>query len=179
LEEVSEAWLKERRLEELRFSLGSFSLEEIDGQPLFVCESVRGVEAFCSWVPYAAGRSMVLDLLRKRSDAGAGCRELLLAESVAALAEAGVEEASFGLISVSRPEAGATGKGHSRLERFLDRLGTAYGYKDLFALKDLFAPRWQPRYLALPSDRSLPRVALALADVHTTRGLRQLLRRSL
>lgn len=175
LEEVSEAWLKERRLGELRFSLGSFSLEEIDGHPMFVCESVRGVEAFCSWLPYAAGRRVVLDLLRKRPGAAPGCRELLLAESLAAFAEAGLEEASFGMISVSRPEV--LDKGSSRLERFLDRLGTAYGYKDLFALKDMFAPRWQARYLALPSDRSLPRVALALADVHTTRGLGQLLRR--
>jgi phosphatidylglycerol lysyltransferase len=178
LEEVSEAWLKERRLGELRFSLGSFSLEEIDGHPTFVCESARGVEAFCSWLPYAAGRRVVLDLLRRRPDAAPGCRELLLAESLAALAEAGLEEASFGIISVSRPEAvDGPQKGNSRLERFLDRLGTAYGYKDLFALRDAFGPRWQARYLALPSDRSLPRVALALADVHTTRGLRQLLRR--
>jgi phosphatidylglycerol lysyltransferase len=178
LEEVSEAWLKERRLGELRFSLGSFSLEEIDGHPMLVCESARGVEAFCSWLPYAAGRRVVLDLLRRRPDAAAGCRELLLAESLAGFAEAGLEEASFGIISVSRPPAvDETRKGNSRLERFLDRLGTAYGYKDLFALKDAFGPRWQARYLALPSDRSLPRVALALADVHTTRGLGQLLRR--
>ena len=48
---------------------------------------------------------------------------------------------------------------------------------DLFALKDAFGPRWETRHLAFPGDRSLPRVALALADVHTTRGLRQLLRR--
>lgn len=178
LEEVSEAWLKERRLGELRFSLGSFSLEEIDGQPLFVCESARGTEAFCVWRHYDAGRRAVLDLLRKRPDAAEGCRELLLADSLTAFADAGLEEASFGIISVSRPETGdASRKGASRLERFLDRLGTAYGHKDLFALKDAFGPRWQARHLALPGDRSLPRVALALADVHTTRGLRQLLRR--
>jgi phosphatidylglycerol lysyltransferase len=178
LEEVSEAWLKERRLGELRFSLGSFSLEEIDGHPLFVCESTRGVEAFCSWLHYGAGRCAVLDLLRKRPDAPPACRELLLADSLSAFAAAGLEEASFGMISVPAPETGdAPRKGVSRLERFLDRLGTAYGYKDLFALKDAFRPQWQARYLALPSDRSLPRVALALADVHTTRGLRQLLRR--
>ena len=178
LEEVSEAWLKERRLGELRFSLGSFSLEELDGNPVFVCESGGRVEAFCSWLGYAAGRAVVLDLLRKRPGAAGGCRELLLAESLAAHAAAGLEEASFGIISVSRPDAlEAAAKGKRRLARLLDRLGATYGYNDLFALKDAFGPRWEARYLAFPGDRSLPRVALALADVHTTRGLRQLLRR--
>jgi phosphatidylglycerol lysyltransferase len=177
LEEVSEAWLMQRRLGELRFSLGSFSLEELDGNPVFVCESEGRVEAFCSWLSYAAGRAVVLDLLRKRPGAAGGCRELLLAESLAAHAAAGLDEASFGIISVSRPESLETpAKGKRRLARFLHRLSATYGYNDLFTLKDAFGPRWESRYLAFPSDRSLPRVALALADVHTTRGLRQLLR---
>ena len=178
LEEVSEAWLKERRLGELRFSLGSFSLEELDGNPVFVCESEGRVEAFCSWLCYADSRAVVLDLLRKRPGAAAGCRELLLAESLRAHAAEGREEASFGIISVSRPAAlDEPGKSRRRLARLLDRLGATYGYNDLFALKDAFGPRWETRHLAFPGDRSLPRVALALADVHTTRGLRQLLRR--
>jgi phosphatidylglycerol lysyltransferase len=174
LEEVSESWLKERRLDELRFSLGSFSLEELDGNAVFVCERDGRLEAFCSWLPYAAASAVALDLLRKRPGAPPGCRELLLAESLTAHAAAGRAEASFGIISVSPPEAL---QGAGRLARLLDRLGAAYGYKELFALKDAFGPRWEARHLAFPSDRSLPRVLLALADVHTTRGLRQLLRR--
>jgi len=178
LEEVSEAWLKKRRLGELRFSLGSFSLEELDGNPVFVCESADRVEAFCSWLGYAGGRAVVLDLLRKRPDAPGGCRELLLAESLTAHAAAGLDEASFGIISVG-PHHGVDmlAKSRRRLARLLDRLGSTYRYDDLFALKDAFGPRWESRHLAFPGDRSLPRVALALADVHTTRGLRQLLRR--
>ncbi|PYQ01768.1 MAG: hypothetical protein DMF82_18315 [Acidobacteria bacterium] len=178
LQEVSEAWLKERRLGELRFSLGSFSLEELDGNPVFVCESPERVEAFCSWLPYAGGRAAVLDLLRKRPGVAEGSRELLLAESLTAHAGAGLEEASFGIISVARVGTlDAATKGKRRLARFLERLGTTYGYNDLFGLKDAFGPRWESRHLAFPGERSLPRVALALADVHTTRGLRQLLRR--
>jgi phosphatidylglycerol lysyltransferase len=178
LEEVSEAWLKERRLGELRFSLGSFSLEELDSNPVFVCELAGRVEAFCSWLCYAGGRAVVLDLLRKRPGAAGGCRELLLAESLAAHAAAGQEEASFGIITVARPVAvDPPAKGKRRLARWLDRLGATYGYNELFVLKDAFGPRWESRHLAFPSDRSLPRVVLALADVHTTRGLRQLLRR--
>ena len=70
-----------------------------------------------------------------------------------------------------------TRSGLAATRRFLERLGTTYGYNDLFGLKDAFGPRWESRHLAFPGERSLPRVALALADVHTTRGLRQLLRR--
>ena len=177
LEAISEAWLRERRLGELRFSLGSFSLEELDGNPLFVCESAGRVEAFCSWLPYAAGRAVVLDLLRKRPGGPPGCRELLLAESLAAHAAAGLEEASFGITSATRPDGLEGPPPGGRVGRLLERLGALYSYGAMFALKDGFRPTWEPRHLAFPGEGSLPRVALALADVHTTRGLRQLLRR--
>src|SRR5207253_178831 len=94
-----------------------------------------------------------------------GSRELLLAESLTAHAGAGLEEASFGIISVARVGTlDAATKGKRRLARFLERLGTTYGYNDLFGLKDAFGPRWESRHLAFPGERSLPRVALALAD---------------
>ena len=68
--------------------------------PVFVCGRRDRLEAFCTWLPYADGAGMVLDLLRRRHEARAGSREMLLGWSLEALAAAGVRELSLGLAPV-------------------------------------------------------------------------------
>ena len=74
-----------------------------------------------------------------------------------------MREASLGLVPLSaeaRADAGPFG--------LADRLGAIYRYDDLFAIKDALAPRWEPRHLVYEGDSDLPRVAVAVVDVHTT-----------
>ena len=59
LESVSEEWLRERRLGELGFSQGQFSLESLDALTVFVCEVGGRIQAFASWVPYRGGEAAV------------------------------------------------------------------------------------------------------------------------
>ena len=164
--EVSDEWLAEREIGELHFTFGSFDLEALGSMPVFVCGQRGGrIEAFCTWLPYAGGIGLTLDLLRRRRDAREGCREVLLAGALEQLAASGVHEVSLGLVPVSasaeaRAEVGPFG--------LADRLGSIYRYDDLFALKDAFSPRWEPRHLVYPGDADLPRVAVAVVDVHTT-----------
>jgi phosphatidylglycerol lysyltransferase len=82
LERISEEWLEDKRLGEMGFSLGRFSLEGLAGGPVFVCEKEGQVQAFCSWLPYGGGQAVVLDLMRKRRDAVSGTMDLLLAEAL-------------------------------------------------------------------------------------------------
>ena len=162
--EVSDDWLAEREIGELHFTFGSFDLEELASLPVFVCGRPGGrIEAFCTWLPYADGAGLTLNLLRRRRDARAGAREVLLARALAQIAAAGVREASLGLVPLAaeaRADAGPFG--------LADRLGAIYRYDDLFALKDALAPRWEPRHLVYEGDADLPRVAVAVVDVHTT-----------
>jgi phosphatidylglycerol lysyltransferase len=174
LEEVSEEWLAEKRLGEMGFSLGRFSLEALDG--VFVTLAMEGdrVVAFTSWRRYRAGRAALLDLMRKRKAAPSGTMDLLVARSLEELRDAGLEEASLAnapLANVGAPRGG--------LERgvalLFENLNAFYGYKNLFQFKKKFAPRWEGRYLVYPRGADLPRVTYALTGVHGAGGLRRLL----
>ncbi|HET6900198.1 MAG TPA: phosphatidylglycerol lysyltransferase domain-containing protein, partial [Vicinamibacteria bacterium] len=163
--EVSDEWLGERETGELHFTFGSLDLEELGAQPVFVCGQPGGrIEAFCTWLPYANGRGLILNLLRRRRQAPDGVRERLLARALAQLAPE-VGEVSLGLVpptpnADSRPEAGPFA--------MADRLGALYRYDDPYPVKDALGPRWEPRHLVYPGDADLPRVAVAVVDAHTT-----------
>ena len=111
LEAISEEWLAEKRLGEMGFTLGRFSLDALRGVRVFLCASAHRVEAFCSWLEYRGGRAVVLDLMRKRGDAVSGNMDLLLAESLLALKAEGLEEASLAtapLANVGEPHGPST-----------------------------------------------------------------------
>ncbi len=100
--------------------------------------------------------------------------DLLLARSLEHLRDLGLEEASLAnapLANVNAPSG--------LLERvtalLFERMNGFYGYKSLFQFKKKFAPRWEGRYLVYPGRVDLPRVAYAMASVHGSLGLRQLL----
>jgi phosphatidylglycerol lysyltransferase len=173
LEEISEEWLAEKRLGEMGFSLGRFSLESLDAQLVFLGLDGERVVAFTTWRPYRGGRAALLDLMRKRKDAPSGTMDLLIARSLEELRAAGLEEASLAnapLANVGEPRGG--------LERgvalLFEHLNAFYGYKSLFQFKKKFAPRWEGRYLVYPRGAELPRVAYALASVHGAGSLRRL-----
>jgi phosphatidylglycerol lysyltransferase len=174
LEEVSEEWLAEKRLGEMGFSLGRFSLEALDGVFVTLAMEADRVVAFTSWRRYRAGRAALLDLMRKRKAAPSGTMDLLVARSLEELRDAGLEEASLAnapLANVGAPRGG--------LERgvalLFENLNAFYGYKNLFQFKKKFAPRWEGRYLVYPRGADLPRVTYALTGVHGAGGLRRLL----
>src|SRR6185436_18467936 len=113
LEEISEEWLAEKRLAEMGFTLGRFSLDSLAGARVALCHSAERVEAFCSWLEYRAGRAVVLDLMRKRRDAVSGTMDLLLAHSLLELKAEGLDEASLAnapLANVGGPR-GPLGRG--------------------------------------------------------------------
>lgn len=176
LEEISEEWLAEKRLGELGFTLGRFSLEALDDVHVFVCRSAARVEAFCTFLPYRDGQAAVLDLMRKRRDAASGTMDLLIAQALLGLKEAGLGEASL----ANAPLANV-GEPRTPLDRgvalLFENLNAFYGYKHLFQFKKKFAPDWQGRYLVYPQGAELPRIAWAMTRVHGSGGLRSLLRR--
>ncbi len=176
LEAISEEWLAEKRLAEMGFTIGRFSLEAVSGIPLFLAESAGRVEAFCSWLPYRNGEAAVLDLMRKRSTAVSGTMDLLIARSLQELGAAGLAEASLAnapLANVSQPK-GPLDRGVALM---FEHLNSFYGYKNLFQFKKKFAPRWEGRHVVYPGGANLPKVVYAMTGVHSSGGLLQLLLR--
>src|SRR5262245_3715541 len=176
LEQISSEWLAEKRLGELGFTMGRFSLESLDNVPVFLAVLDNRVEAFCSWLPYRDGKAAVLDLMRKRSKAPAGTMDLLLAHSLLDLQASGLTEASLAnapLANTGEPR-GHLAQGVALL---FEKMNSFYGYRNLFQFKKKFAPRWEGRYLVYPRDTDLPRVVYALARLHSSGGLFQILAR--
>jgi lysylphosphatidylglycerol synthetase-like protein (DUF2156 family) len=174
LEAISQEWLAEKALGEMGFTLGRFSLEALEGIPVFAAIVADRVLAFCSWLPYQNGQAVVLDLMRKRKEAVSGTMDLLLAHSLLQLQSAGIAQASLAnapLANVTEPR-GPLEKGVALL---FEHMNAFYGYKNLFQFKKKFAPRWEGRYLVYPTGADLPRVAYALTGVHSSGGLLQLL----
>lgn len=174
LEAVSAEWLAEKRLPEMGFTLGRFSLEGLERIPVFIAMLEGEVKAFCTWLLYRNGEAVVLDLMRKRKDAISGTMDLLLAESLLQLKDAGVPEASLSnapLANINAP--------HDTLDRgvrlLFENMNSFYGYKNLFHFKKKFSPRWEGRYLVYPAGTDLPRVAYALLRIHHSSGLLRLL----
>jgi phosphatidylglycerol lysyltransferase len=176
LEEISQEWLAEKHLGEMGFTIGRFSLETLKGIPVFIAIMADKVVAFCSWSPYRGGQAVVLDLMRKRSDAVAGTMDFLLAHSLLQLQSAGFAEGSLAnapLANVTGPR-GSLEKGVALL---FENMNSFYGYKNLFQFKKKFAPSWEGRYLVYPKGTDLLRVSYALASVHSSGGLLQLILR--
>lgn len=174
LEQISSEWLAEKRLGELGFTLGRFSLESLEGTPVFIAVIDGRIEAFCSWLSYRAGSALVLDLMRKRSTAPSGTMDLLLAHALLQLRAAGFAEASLAnapLANTTEPH-GTLGRGVALL---FEKMNSFYGYKNLFQFKKKFAPCWEGRYLIYPQGADLPRVVYALTQLHTSGGLLHLL----
>jgi phosphatidylglycerol lysyltransferase len=174
LEEISQEWLNEKSISELGFSLGRFSLERLNHIPVFLGVTEERIDAFCSWLPYRAGQAAVLDIMRKRKDVVAGTMDFLIYQSLIRLKEMGCLEASL----ANAPLANIAGP-RRPLERgvalLFENMNAFYGYKNLFQFKKKFAPYWESRYLVYPKGADLPRVASALAGVHSSGSLLQLL----
>ena len=174
LEEISREWLGERRLAEMGFTVGRFSLAALGSVRVFLCKEGERVVAFCTWRPYRGDRAVLLDLMRKRPGTMSGVMDLLLARSLESLRDEGLDEASLAnapLANVAAPR-GLLERGAALL---FDRLNGFYGYKSLFQFKKKFAPRWEGRYLVYPARVDLPRVAYAMAGVHGALDLQRLL----
>jgi phosphatidylglycerol lysyltransferase len=165
MEEISSEWLEERHLGEPGFSFGRFSLDSLDGDPIFLCRRGDRVEAFCTFRPYWNGNAMVLEVLRRRTRAPGGTLDLLLARSLEALKGDGLLEASLSPSPLSGSEElqGPSQKGVALLFENLNRL---YGYKNLSLFKEKFAPSWEPRHLVFPRGADLRRIASVVSLVH-------------
>jgi phosphatidylglycerol lysyltransferase len=100
--------------------------------------------------------------MRRLPDAPNPTMDLLIAESLAEFAAAGVEMASLGSVPLS----------HGRVAE------RVYPTRSLRRFKDKFAPQWKPEYLATSSRFAAPAAMLAVVRAYSRRGLLTALRRN-
>jgi phosphatidylglycerol lysyltransferase len=163
LHDVSGSWLHVHRSPELGFSLGTLSSLSDPDITVGLALSAHGrLEAFVSWLPVPMRRAWTLDLMRRRPDAAYGVIEALIARSVVEARSQGVVGVSLGVTPRVINPASVNGAWRA-MYWGLDRFERSRG---LHRFKEKFGPRWEERYLAIPSVAVLPEVMVAMVRAH-------------
>lgn len=144
--------------------------------------SAGQVQAFLTWTPFYAGNGWALDIMRRGEKTPPGAMELLIAHTIEWAQAHGYARMSLGLAPLAglheelaattcnAVEPGLHASASSLLERCAASLywrGIVLGaYRSLYAFKAKFQPIWEDRYLIVSEGQALPRILLALAQVH-------------
>ncbi len=164
---VDAAWRAAAGSTEMGFTIGRFSPDELRHAPLAIAVDASGAPiAFVSFRPTGADHGYVLDLIRRIPGGVPGAVEFCLAEAAERFRDAGARTLSLGLA----PLSGLDPAGQRVEERALAAIARLvrpfYDVEGLAFFKDKFAPRWEPRYVAVPSRVHLLGLLLALARLH-------------
>lgn len=124
----------------------------------------RGMLLFVPW-----GRDgMSLDLMLRDPQADNGVTELLIVAAVRSGKELGIRRISLNFAAFrqllehgGRLGAGPVSRGTKWLLVFMSRW---FQIESLYRFNTRFRPSWEPRYVCFPTNRDLPRVAVAMAE---------------
>ncbi|MFG6503061.1 phosphatidylglycerol lysyltransferase domain-containing protein [Microbacterium sp. P05] len=173
IRDISEAWVADKSLPEMEFTLGG--VDELNDPAvrlmIAVHESGR-IEAVTSWLPMFENhevRGYTLDFMRRRGDAMPGIMEFLIGAAADQMKLDGLVRMSLSgspLAFTSRDSAAA----QAPVARLLDRLGLllepAYGFRSLLNFKRKFQPEFVPLWAIYPEATVLPALGVALARAY-------------
>ena len=167
LETVSGQWLQDHHAPELGYSLGTLATLSDPDILVGVALAHDGrLEAFVSWLPVPLRRAWTLDLMRRRQGSTYGVIEALIVKSIEEARNRGVEEVSLGVTPrvIASPNGAHGPEGAMRAMYWgLDRFQRS---RSLHRFKAKFEPRWEDRYLVVPSPSTVPEVMMALVRAH-------------
>lgn len=161
---ISDTWLRLKAGNEKRFALGWFDPDYLRAGAVMVLRDAEGEpHAFANLVPEYQLNELTIDLMRHDEDAPGGAMEALFIALIRWAAEQGYDSFNLGLSALS-------GVGEQQddpaIERVLhliyEHFNRFYGFQGLHTFKSKFGPRWEPRYLIVPSLAALPAVWRAI-----------------
>ena len=162
---ICAAWLAERRLPEMTFTLGGFDELTDDAVRCLVAMDGQGrIHAVTSWLPVYRDGTVVgwtLDVMRRGPATGNGVMDFLIASAALRFQEEGFE-----FLSLSGTPLAHADRTLARVGRLLEPL---YGFRALLAFKAKFQPVYHPLYLAYPRAGALPAIATAVARAYLPR----------
>lgn len=169
---VSDSWLQQHDTREKTFSLGAFDPDYIRAQPVAILRQQEKIVAFATLLITDTKDEGSVDLMRFLPDAPKGSMDFLFVRIIEYLRDQGFRTFNLGMAPLS---------GMSRRESapVWDRIGGVifehaerfYNFKGLKAYKSKFAPRWEPRYIAVSGNAS-PVMAIMDVTVLIGGGLR-------
>ncbi|MCE5201301.1 MAG: bifunctional lysylphosphatidylglycerol flippase/synthetase MprF [Synergistaceae bacterium] len=170
LREISDQWLKSKQGREKGFSLGFFREEYIRQFKVAIVERQGEIQAFTNLWTSSDKNELSLDLMRHCDNAPADTMEFLFLNTILWAKAEGFAYFDLGMAPLSGITSGPHGSLWSRTAEMLYEHGNIfYNFQGLRLYKEKYHPIWEPRYLAVPHELSLPSV-LATAAVLISKG---------
>jgi len=148
-------------------ALGRFG-DAADGRCVVVTASREGrLAAVLHYVPWGE-HGLSLDVMRRDRAADNGLNEFLIARTLQAAPELGVDRVSlnFAVFRSALARGERLGAGFVlRMWRDLLLLASRwFQIESLYRFNAKFAPVWEPRYICYPTARDIPRIAIAALE---------------
>lgn len=171
INEISEAWVAEKDLPEMGFTLGGIDeLRDPDVRLMIALDSEDRVIGVTSWLPTWKKGEIVgwtLDFMRRSPDGMNGIMEFLIARCAELFKAQRIDFMSLSAAPLAR---GTDDSAPSTAERMLGYIGSrlepVYGFRSLFAFKRKFQPQLYRLSMAYPDPLALPAIGVALARAY-------------
>jgi phosphatidylglycerol lysyltransferase len=163
LKVISDAWLRDKKVREKRFSLGLFDERYLSRTPMAVVWQGDEPVAFANVFVTVTKEEASVDLMRHLPDGPSGIMDFLFIEMMVWAKAEGYRWFNLGMAPLSGLQNRRTAPLWSRFGAMVFGRGERfYNFRGLHRYKDKFDPEWEPRYIAVGSGIGLP---LALANV--------------
>ena len=167
LRAISEQWVGDKDLPEMRFTLGTLYEAEDPEVRLALALAPNGdVDGFLSWLPvYGEGgtvRGWTLDLMRRREGGFGPVMEFLIGSSAKQFSEEGAQIMSLSGAPLAHDYPPGAGMIAALSERLAEALEPVYGFRSLHRFKQKFHPRYETMYLLFRDESDLTRIGGAL-----------------
>ncbi|WP_091226873.1 bifunctional lysylphosphatidylglycerol flippase/synthetase MprF [Microbacterium sp. 3J1] len=167
LRAISEAWVGDKDLPEMRFTLGTLDEAEDPEVRLALALAPNGdVDGFLSWLPvYGEGgtvRGWTLDLMRRREGGFGPVMEYLIGASAKQFSEEGAEIMSLSGAPLAHDYPPDAGMIAALSDRLAEALEPVYGFASLHRFKQKFHPRYETMYLLFRDESDLAAIGPAL-----------------
>ncbi|TCI11462.1 bifunctional lysylphosphatidylglycerol flippase/synthetase MprF [Dyella soli] len=177
LKRISDAWMRDKRVREKGFSLGTFDPHYLVRTPMALVWQGEELVAFANLFLTDSKEEASLDLMRHLPDSSSGIMDFLFVELMTWARLQGYQWFNLGMAPLSGLQNRRSAPLWSRLGAMLFGRGERfYNFRGLHKYKDKFDPVWEPRYLAVPNGIALPLVFANLASL-ISGGLSGMVRR--
>ena len=164
---IDAAWRARSGPAEMRFTISRFSRDDLRANPVAVALDGAGAPvAFASFRSTGSDGGFVLDLIRRVPGGIPGAVEYCLAEAAERFRDEGAATLSLGLAPLSGLDASGDRLEERALAATARLVRPFYDVEGLAFFKDKFAPRWEMRYVAVPSRLHLLGLGVALLRLH-------------
>jgi phosphatidylglycerol lysyltransferase len=165
IRKISDQWLSGKFGGEMSFMMSITPMYGSSETLVTMVKDAQGkIMAFMTWAPIYGQNGWTGDYIRRIKDSPNGVMDFLLELKERGYSVLGMGAAPFyGVVEDEKQDINFIEKG---MKYIYENVNDVYHYKQLFEFKDKFGPRWENRYIVIPSSRDLPKIIIALVNAH-------------